>query len=259
MSYSPQAFNDLLGLVEKRERTARWRVVVFSAIPVVLATALLWFTGQRIRAANAELASVDAKLAGERAKLKEAEAKSADFERQLKQTQADLHSSQEQVKTYSAQVASLQKQLQEAMDYRKNLAATDPAMLMKYVASRYHQQGELFIDIFELQHRGVGWKAGGFSEQQGFDSPSFAAYLLERHHLVQRPASEVRYSLRDVLHPKGAPEVGDLVFYSLGYTMFFCRDDQERPFVVGMTPFGILALRVDFAPIVGYAEVPYYR
>jgi uncharacterized membrane-anchored protein YhcB (DUF1043 family) len=257
MSSSPQALNDLLGLVEERERAARWRVVVFSAIPVVLAAMLLWFTGERIRTANSELASVDAKLAGERARLKEAEAKSADFERQLEQVQADLRSSQEQVKTYAAQVASLQKQLQEAMDYGRNLAATDPAMLMKYVASRYHSQGRLFIDIFELQHRGVGWNAGGFSEQQGFDSPSFAAYLLERHHLLQRPASEVRYRLREVLHAKDAPEVGDLVFYSLGYTMFFCRYGEQRPFVIGMTPFGILALRVDFAQVVGYAEVPY--
>ena len=115
---------------------------------MVFAAVLLWFTGQRIRTANSELASVDVKLAGERAKLKEAEAQSADFERQLKQVQADLRRSQEQVKTYSAQVGSLQKQLQEAMDYGRNLAATNPAMLMKYIASRYHPQSELFIDIF---------------------------------------------------------------------------------------------------------------
>lgn len=245
MSSSPQTLNDLLGLVEKRERAARWRVVVFSAIPVLLATALLWFTGQRIRVANAELASVDAKLSGEQVKLKEAEAKSADFERQLKQAQE--------------QVASLQKQLQEAMDYRRSLAPTATAFVMKYVAGRYPPQGELFIDIIELLDRGAHWKVGGFSEQEGFDSPSFAAYVLERHHLLPKPASEVRYRLRDVLRAKEAPEVGDLVFYSLGYTMFFCRDDAQRPFVLGMTPYGILALRADFAPIIGYAEVPYRR
>jgi hypothetical protein len=250
MSSSPDSVNDLLVLVQKREHATRWRVLVLSAIPVVLAAVLLWLTGQRIRAANAELASVDTRLAIEQTKLQQAELKSADLERQYNQAQTDLQNARDQV-------AALQKQLKEAMDYRKDIAVADPAILMKYIGSRYPRQGELLIDMFQLQHRGVGWKAGGSSELGGFDSPSFAAYLLERHHLLSRPASEVRYRLRDVLPSKEAPEVGDLVFYSFGYTMFFCRDDQQRPFVAGMTPFGILALRVDFAQIVGYAGVTY--
>jgi len=66
--------------------------------------------------------------------------------------------------------------------------------------------------------------------QKGFDSPSFAAYLLEKNGLLAEPASAVRYRLRE-------PEVGPVAFHERGYTMFYFVDGQGQPFVIGMTPF----------------------
>jgi hypothetical protein len=43
-----------------------------------------------------------------------------------------------------------------------------------------------------------------------------------------------------------------LVFYRTGYVMFYFTDQRNSPFVIGMTPFGILALDPDFARIIGY-------
>jgi hypothetical protein len=41
-----------------------------------------------------------------------------------------------------------------------------------------------------------------------------------------------------------APRNGDLVFYRAGYAMFYFADPREGPFVLGMTPFGVAALKI---------------
>ena len=45
------------------------------------------------------------------------------------------------------------------------------------------------------------------------------------------------------------------MFYRAGYAMFYFADPREGPFVLGMTPFGITALKSDFAKPVGYRQV----
>ena len=72
-----------------------------------------------------------------------------------------------------------------------------------------------------------------------------------------RPESllEASRSLYDKLPPTIQPRTGDLVFYPAGYAMFYFADPSEGPFVVGMTPFGVTALKSDFAKPVGYRQV----
>jgi hypothetical protein len=48
------------------------------------------------------------------------------------------------------------------------------------------------------------------------------------------------------------PRIGDLAFYPSGYVLFYFLDRSDRPFVIGMTPFGIAALEPGFATIVGF-------
>jgi hypothetical protein len=62
-------------------------------------------------------------------------------------------------------------------------------------------------------------------------------------------------SLSSKLPTTTQPRTGDLVFYSAGYAMFYFADPREGPFVLGMTPFGIAALKSDFAKPVGYRQV----
>jgi len=50
------------------------------------------------------------------------------------------------------------------------------------------------------------------------------------------------------------PQIGDLVFYDLGYVTFFLGSDT----CIGMTTSGVLIQPVDFGPKrLGYGYVPY--
>jgi len=57
------------------------------------------------------------------------------------------------------------------------------------------------------------------------------------------------------LPPTATPEVGDLVFYPAGYALFRFEDGRGSPFVIGMTPQGIIALDPDFSKPIGAARI----
>jgi hypothetical protein len=48
------------------------------------------------------------------------------------------------------------------------------------------------------------------------------------------------------------------VFYPAGYALFWFVDRNNRPFVIGMTPTGIVALEPNFAERTGVGR-PKYR
>jgi hypothetical protein len=131
----------------------------------------------------------------------------------------------------------------------------------KELASRFPGSESLLMDVLDLRQRRIKWKPGGQTPQEGFDSPSFAMYILKQKRasgIELRPGeslSEASHSLSEKLPPTTQPKTGDLVFYPAGYAMFYFADPREGPFVVGMTPFGITALKSDFAKPVGYRQV----
>lgn len=110
----------------------------------------------------------------------------------------------------------------------------------------------------DLRRREVKWRLGGQSPTEGFDSPSFAAFVLRELNLpggdVHPEESLLATSRRlwERLPSVPQPSVGDLVFYPAGYVLFYFVDQQQQPFVIGMTPFGISALKPNFARVVGY-------
>lgn len=104
-----------------------------------------------------------------------------------------------------------------------------------------------------LDNEKIPWKLDGKSKEEGFDSPGFAAYILNRSD-INLSRINVREQLLEKLPPKPLykpPKSGDLIFYKSGYTMFYFIDEEPRnpkEFVIGMTPGGVVALRRDFAP-----------
>ena len=62
----------------------------------------------------------------------------------------------------------------------------------------------------------------------------------------------------DTLAPATQPQPGDVVFYPSGYALFWFVDHNQQPFVVGMTPNGIVALEPNFAERIGVRRPSYH-
>ena len=172
--------------------------------------------------------------------LQEAEGKSADLQKQVDVLNRDLQFLTDQL----AQASTFKRY---AVDIReeeiKDLRPPFP-----------DSQLNLLYDMFALRFDEVSFSPSGNSVEEGFNSPRFAVYMMQQHGLL--PADYDPSKLPwEQLSPTRQPENGDLVFYKSGYTMFYFKTPVE--FVMGMTPVGILTLRPDFAPILGYLRVNY--
>lgn len=165
---------------------------------------------------------------------------------------------------FQSDSADLQAQVRMPADTARKVHPIDVSE-WKELSGNAGRRAVLLPAIYTLRERDVVWRVGGTSPNQGFDSPSFAIFVLEKQSLVPKGSmaqirpdvpGELRL-LRTLLKTESNPSVGDVVFYANGFTMFYYKDRSGRPFVMGMTPVGILCLDPDFAQIVGYGAVPY--
>jgi hypothetical protein len=227
-----RSFEEVLTGIEKREQTARRRVVVYTALPVLAAALLVWYASEQIKTLTASATEL-----------------------------------RKQITTYESQIESLKEELsaaeerlQSATELNQYLHPIDLPDI-KAAFSRYPAQAKVLSQIFDLRRQGVSWHLGGQSPHSGFDSPSFAAYILRELNLpgaeVQPGESLLQTSRRlfERLPPISEPRVGDLAFYPTGYVLFHFEDRRRRPFVIGMTPFGITALEPEFANVIGYRRI----
>jgi len=296
MAFSEEQLQSLVKSAEERESIARRRAALYSLIPIVLASLLLWFTGWQIKEANQELTTVENELQSSlqeqedtnmqleqtrqefdqtRQELETANSQLGQIQQdlesansQLGQTQQDLEAAknqlehtQQEVDELEQRVDELSKELEEATEHFRQAATfrqceyhIDELGLKSLAMELSPPMSDLLFDILFMQRDGVGWKLNGVSPDEGFDSPSFAAYMLQEHFLPG--IFDKRYRLGEVLPSGDRPRVGSVVFYERGYTMFYFEDIDNTPFVIGMTPLGIIALKDDFAPVRGYG---YFR
>lgn len=188
----------------------------------------------------------------------------AELERQVPDLKAEVTSLEAQVQTYArdiatleADIATLRDQLQQATQLSRFAHPIDLVDL-KMLASDFPRATEALQLILNLRERAVGWHLGGRTPEQGFDSPSFAAFVLRELGVAAATTADGAnlqaraYRLYETLEPVAEPDIGDLVFYPAGYALFWFRDQRNQPFVVGMTPMGITALEPDFAERLGY-------
>ncbi|MDF1515536.1 MAG: hypothetical protein P1S60_17135 [Anaerolineae bacterium] len=129
--------------------------------------------------------------------------------------------------------------------------SSDLASIAQAIAKNYPQAGALLETVSELQ--GSSWRVGGFAPDEGFDSPGFAAFVLEYNDRLTLDDPADRTNLPGLLPARTTtPQMGDIIFYEGGYAMFYFVDVNGVPFVVGMTSRGVLVLAPDFAPVIGY-------
>ncbi len=292
MAFSEEQLQSLVKSAEEHESIARRRAALYSLIPIVLASLLLWFTGWQIKQANQELTTVknelQSSLQEQAATNMQLEQTRQEFEQtrqeletanshlgqtqqeleaansQLEQTQQELEAAKNQLEHTQQEVDELEQRVDElsktleevtehfrqAMTFRQYEYHIDELSLKSLAMELSPSMFDLLLDILSMQRVDVGWQLNGFSPDEGFDSPSFAAYMLQEHFLPG--ISDERYKLDEVLPSGDRPRVGSVVFYERGYTMFYFEDIDNTPFVIGMTPLGIIALKDDFAPVRGY-------
>ncbi len=252
-------FPVLLERIERREQSVRIRAVLYSLLPVALTVALLGYTASSVRNAQKQVDALKTEATTYTTQIDTLKKNTETYKTQSQSVQGDAENYKNQVTELQAQLAEAQKALSEAVNLSRAVRTIDYANA-KELASRFPGSESLLLDILDLRQRRLKWKLGGQSPQEGFDSPSFAMYVLRQKRvsgIEVRPESlsEASRSLYDKLPPTPQPRTGDLVFYPAGYAMFYFADPREGPFVLGMTPVGVTALKSDYAKPVGYRQV----
>lgn len=233
----------LLESAERKERQARQRALLYTAIPIVMAIALLAWTTIEVRQAMQQVDS--------------AQAEAARFRAEAQTQQAEVDRLMATVLRLNEELDAAQEKLADAAALGKYVHPIDFVDL-KAIASRNPGTASVLARILSLKDQGVGWRLGGTSPEDGFDSPGFAAFVLKAVGAGLDLGSSEREllarsrELYDRLTRVSEPQPGDLVFYPSGYALFHFLDANGRPFVIGMTPLGITALEPDFAQPVGF-------
>lgn len=178
----------------------------------------------------------------------------------LDQTGKELEETKRELEKTKQELGQTKKDLQATTDLKQyEHPVTFMAAKAMFDHSGLQRQAKLLMFILDRER--TRWHVGGRSEAEGFDSPRFAAYVLQHESLadvagaLSPSVASAQDAIRLALPSEHSPGIGDIVFYSTGYTMFFFTDERGKPFVIGMTPFGVLALEPDFARITGYGKV----
>jgi hypothetical protein len=250
----------LIERIERREKAALIRTVLYLAAPVTLTVLLLSYSASSVRKAQNELDALKAEAATYTTKIDSLKKNADSYQSQSQSAQGDAQNLKNQVTDLQSQLTEAQKALSEAVNLSRAVRPIDYANA-KELASRFPGSESLLMDILDLRQRRLKWKVGGQSPQEGFDSSDFAMYVLKQKRasgVELKPGeslSDASRSLYEKLPPTTQPKTGDLAFYPSGYAMFYFADPREGPFVLGMTPVGITALKSDFAKPVGYRQV----
>ncbi len=234
-------------------------LVVVQLVVAIVALAVMVYVGAKIgpllqekERLEAQISAYQQEVATLQTNLKQARTELEDARKQL----GDIKSQLDDTRT---ELEQTRQRLRDTADMARYMHRIDPVDL-KVIFSRFPRQARALARIMQLKEQGVGWHLGGQKPSIGFDSPSFATYVLNELHLpggqVQPGDTLLATSRRlfDALPPINRPQVGDLAFYPAGYVLFYFEDKDRKPFVIGMTPSGIAALDPDFAKPVGYRK-----
>jgi hypothetical protein len=284
MSYEDE-LQTVLEQVSEREAKARKRALFYTLIPIVVGTALILITWQQVSKATDKLDTTQSQLVASSQQLSDSQDQISNLSTQLSQTKTELETLKPQVEQLKKdadalkvqvdnnkveianleaqrdnlkdQVEFLSAQVEESKVLKNELYEGEILVTLKDMYE-YPAQSQILEEILRQQNIAV-WEPGGVGPEK-FDSPGFAAYLLNQFGLVKGDPSKIHYSLLNILPVVSTPKpaIGDVVFFQGGYTMFYFQDPSTGDeFVIGMTTFGIIALKYDFAPVIGIRHIEY--
>lgn len=101
----------------------------------------------------------------------------------------------------------------------------------------------------------VPWKINGTSFDEGVNSPTFAALVLNLFPEPLNASIDQATLMQYFPAQQEEPRIGDLVYYAEGITLFYFRSQDGQGVVFGMTPVGIVLLKYEFAEPIGVGRV----
>jgi len=228
------ALEDLQRAVARRNKRSFAVTALISLAIVSVAAILLMSTLSAVRDANRQLEQTQTKLLDTGNTLTELEQQLVAKKVALDSAAADIAKLQSEIERLRAELAEKSKELQEAVDlgqFTYQLDWGDAKSMYSYNPGA----ADALVAIVDLRGN-TEWGMANTPEG-GYNSPGFAQLVLSR---IGRPG------LAELPKDSGPPQPGDIVVYRSGYHLFYFEDQSHRPFVVGMTPFGVTALSYDF-------------
>ncbi len=256
---SPEEAARLFEDLRDRERAAAKRATGYTLVPIMIAAVIMLVTANHMAKVKRETANArDAQQQAETAAQLAEDARSEAVE-DLQEAQLSLQLRERQIEEIVRRLVETEQRLHDTES--KLAAAADMTRHTHELSIRDPKEAyahnpdpvvRVFTRMLELKSD-VRFAWAGASMDEGFNSPAFAAYAL-RETLAGEfpefdgPIPQVVEYLRDNLPEVETPEPGDLTIYPGGFVMLNVRDRDNQPFVIGMTPFGVLPLEPDFAP-----------
>jgi hypothetical protein len=219
---------EIFSKFQKEEKRSRNRMFIYSSIPLIITIILM--LGSYLTVDNAQ--------------------------KQVTNLTEDIVELNREITVKTDSLAEMKKVYELAINYKDKRFSFD-FRRDKELFSRYPKQTMMISEIRRMiDSNEIKWHLGGNSPEHGFDSPSFATYIINKYSKTEVAAGD-RYKLKQILPSTTNPKVGDVVFYEQGYTMIYFKY-HNQPFVVGMTPIGLASLTLEFGPkILGYADINY--
>ncbi|MBK8788499.1 MAG: hypothetical protein IPN43_18910 [Chitinophagaceae bacterium] len=150
------------------------------------------------------------------------------------------------------QIESLQRKFDSAQLIKKYIIQDEfvfRSLKISYSEGESHRIGDIMNTILEYKSQGVSFAVLSDPTKSVFNSPDFLCMVFEKNHYpISEPYSTQLLKSRTREGNLKDPQYGSILFYPGGYAMLFLKQTAMSPsMVIGMTPYGILALSPDFA------------
>ena len=288
MSDSLSRLDQLIADTEIKHRRTRIRAVILTVIPFAFAMAAVLFVWWLINSADAELdnirAETDNALENYNKAIKDldraielqqvAENERDDTLVELSKVEGELNSTkvrleriEEQSRQLERKIEELRAELDKTIEFRGLVFRVDPGDF-KVLYGSLGVQSAVLRKIWEIKEKNVRWQRYEISPELEFNSVAFAEYVLRNTEVTQGNlrSDDLHFSQDELMELLSTPikrdelKSGDMVFYKGGFSMFYFETDRREPFVIGMTPFGIQTMKLDFGPeIIGFRKIEYSK
>ncbi len=262
--------------LREQDRKTRRNTILLTLIPILVAAGLIYFTGRQVESAVVQRKDAEAQrelalrqrddaqkdLELTRGQINEAKSTVTIVRRELAESGAQLTEARilaETERTKAQQVTDRLKEVERRLKEVGSLAPFAHRIGPEDMKGMYGSNPSGVVDVvnemLNLKERGTAFNIRGTEIKDGLNSPMFMAHMLSKTaRFRSSDATPLADYSRDLFQRLQGENIaqsqlqsGDLIVYETGYTMMYAKDYQGRPFVIGMTPAGILPLEPDFA------------